>query len=207
MKNFTPPSKILNGKNSKTILKFHQPSLRKAPFEILTFLAFFSMSFIFFSTTGCKQAAEELALTSQKSYPIVDLNDPNFSWFNLNPEIFDAEKIVFVRMDESLHVPSYSFKNEEGELLIYEAAREIEGYESSGNRSCTEGDCCRADCCNGDCGSVVGTPDLLIFIGNYGAYVTPCDNGDITGDGYVGGADQLIFFGFYGTMCIESCEC
>ncbi len=212
MKTFTPPPPSNFGSNEgpqvlTSLSKGKRPLKWNSLNAILTFTSFFWLSFFVFSLLGCQRSIDDVTQVNQKSYPTVDLNDPNFSWFTLDQKLFDAERITFVRNEESLTVDTKLFKNDNGELIVFEAARDIEGFVSSGNRSCTETTCCIADCYNSDCSSIVGTADLLMHIGNYGTYVTPCEGGDLNGDGYVGNSDSLIFFAYYGTECSEDCEC
>ncbi len=40
------------------------------------------------------------------------------------------------------------------------------------------------------------TVDLILFLGNFGTYVTPFTGGDFSGDGYVGASDLLFLLGW-----------
>lgn len=52
---------------------------------------------------------------------------------------------------------------------------------------------------NGD--ASIGTPDLLVLLGNFGATVPAFTSGDLNGDGVVNTADLLIMLGAFGTTC------
>ncbi|MEY3397683.1 MAG: hypothetical protein RL220_277, partial [Bacteroidota bacterium] len=67
--------------------------------------------------------------------------------------------------------------------------------------TCDDGSClitCTGDF-NGD--NIIGTSDLLLFLGTFGSTPGPCSQTDLTDDGIVGLADLLLFLGVFGTTC------